>query len=393
MADVFISYKQEERERMRPIANALIELGLEVWFDARLVPGKAFTEEIVGEIDTCRAMIVCWSPKAIASEFVRGEADIGRQRGVLVPVMIEPCRLVPPFNMLHAESLIGWNGRSDHDGWHKVLRALSRHVGRELGGASSVAPRRQTPTPPALPPPHPAPLPPKSVPLLVPEMVRIPPGRFLMGSHGWAADAMGTERPQHEVRINYAFELGKYAVTFAEWDAALAAGANLHNPMERGYGRGRRPIMNVSWEDAQTYIAWLNSKTAGGYRLPSEAEWEYACRAGSTTAYSTGNRITKNQACVMSEAPAPVGSHPANAFGLHDMHGNVWEWVEDAWHDNYKGAPNDGSVWSTDDTSPRVLRGGSWANDHPAYLRSAHRHWRHYDHRLAQSGFRVARTV
>jgi formylglycine-generating enzyme required for sulfatase activity len=197
-----------------------------------------------------------------------------------------------------------------------------------------------------------------------------------------------------------AFELGKFPVTFAEWDAALAAGAILSQPddkpnyVKRGWGRDRRPVINVSWHDTQAYIAWLNSKTSGGYRLPSEAEWEYACRAGTTTPYWTGASISKSQGQFNSQSTALVGSYPPNAFGLHDMHGNVSEWCEDVWHDNYDGAPSDGSARvSGGDASFRVLRGGNWSTS-PVYLRSASRYWRYRaDAGYGLFGFRVARTV
>jgi formylglycine-generating enzyme required for sulfatase activity len=246
-----------------------------------------------------------------------------------------------------------------------------------------------------------------------PEMVTIPPGKFLMGSpkteeRRKAYD--GREEPQHEVRIDYAFAFGKHAVTFAEWDAAIAAGAKLEKPSDQGWGRDRRPVTNVNWNDARAYIAWLNGKLglegrADAYRLPSEAEWEYACRAGTTTPFSFGATISTAQANYDGNYTygagkkgeyrgwiTPVGSFPANAFGLHDMHGNVWDWCEDAWNANYKGAPNDGSAWLTGDASQRVLRGGSW-DGVPQGLRSAVRLRGDPTVRDISSGFRVARTV
>lgn len=130
MTDVFISYKQEERERMRPIANALREMRVEVWFDERLSPDKPFTEEIEEIVHSCKAQLVCWSPAAVRSEWVRGEAEIGRQRQTLVQIMIEPCALPPPFNMIHAENMSAWTGAVDHVGWQKILASLGRKLGR-----------------------------------------------------------------------------------------------------------------------------------------------------------------------------------------------------------------------------------------------------------------------
>ncbi len=244
-----------------------------------------------------------------------------------------------------------------------------------------------------------------------PEMVTIPAGKFLMGSPASEEGSSDGERPQHEVRIDYAFALGKYAVTFAEWDAAIAAGAKLENPGDKGWGRDRRPVINVNWNDAKAYVAWLNSSLGlegrrDAYRLPSEAEWEYACRAGRrATPFSFGATISTAQANYNGEhtygagkkgekrgKTTPVGSFPANPFGLHDMHGNVWEWCEDVWNANYNGAPTDGSPWLTGDASSRVLRGGSWLND-PQFLRSAYRGRYDPTSRLDYDGFRVARTL
>ena len=146
----------------------------------------------------------------------------------------------------------------------------------------------------------------------------------------------------------------------------------------------------------QLFLAWLNDRTGGGYRLPSEAEWEYAVRAGSTTKYSWGDAIGSNRAnCAGcgsrwdSQQTAPVGSFPANAWGLHDMHGNVQKWVADCWNDSYEGAPTDGSAWMDGDCSLRVVRGGSWFNA-PWYLRSALRNWFPRASRLGDLGFRLA---
>jgi WD40 repeat protein len=195
-----------------------------------------------------------------------------------------------------------------------------------------------------------------------PEMVVIPPGRFLLGSPEDEEGRDDDEGPQHEVTIGYAFAVGKFPVTFDEWDACVAdGGCNGYRPDDQGWGRGNRPVINVSWNDAQAYVAWLSQKTGHAYRLLSEAEWEYAARAGTTTRFSFGNTITAAQAshnhddkctceaCVevlLPEKTAPVGSFPPNAFGLHDMHGSVWEWVEDPWHAHYAGAPADGSAWT-----------------------------------------------
>ncbi|MCY4283154.1 MAG: formylglycine-generating enzyme family protein, partial [Gammaproteobacteria bacterium] len=166
---------------------------------------------------------------------------------------------------------------------------------------------------------------------------------------------------------------------------------------EPGYPvQDNQPVVCVSWNDAQAFIKWLSDETGGNYRLPTEAEWEYAARAGTTTKYSWGDDIGSNRAncdnddCGDSyDYTAPVGSFPANPWGLHDMHGNVWEWVQDCWNDNYKGAPKDGSVWTSGDCSQRVIRGGSWFYD-AWYLRSADRFRYDRANRNGTIGFRLA---
>ena len=195
------------------------------------------------------------------------------------------------------------------------------------------------------------------------------------------------------------FALGVYEVTFAEYDR-FANATGRDRPNDRGWGRGGRPVIYVSWGDAVAYASWLSAETGEEYRLPSESEWEYAARAGTATRYGWGQDIGRNRANCSEcgsrwdgEQTAPAGSFPANAWGLHDMAGNVWEWVEDCWHENYARAPRDGSAWTSGaDCGRRVLRGGSW-NDLPAVLRSANRVGGDAGDRIGSGGFRVSRTL
>ena len=223
-----------------------------------------------------------------------------------------------------------------------------------------------------------------------PEMIVVPAGTFLMGSSDGEGDK--DERPQHEMTIARPFAIGRFAVTFDEWAAAYGRGGVKHDPGDQGWGLGRRPVINVSWEDAMAYVGWLSRETRKSYRLLSETEWEYCCRAGTTTTYSFGDTIDNRQSQFSETKTAEVGSYPANAWGLHDMHGNVWEWCEDTWHPNYEGALKDGSEWKGGDASFRVLRGGSWINS-PRGLRSAFRFRFSPDGRGISVGFRVARTL
>ena len=232
-----------------------------------------------------------------------------------------------------------------------------------------------------------------------PEMVVVPAGSFMMGDNepGYEYDS---ERPLHQVTIAQPFAVGKYEVTFAEWEACVAGGGcNGYRPDDEGWGRGRRPVIHVSWEDAQNYVRWLSEETGKPYRLLSEAEWEYVARAGTTTRYTWGDEIGRNRAnCYRcgsqwdAEQTAPVGMFAANAFGLHDVHGNVWEWTEDCWNKGYAGAPSNGGAWESGECSSRVLRGGSW-DDVPRDLRSADRSRGTAGNRSGNNGFRLARTL
>jgi formylglycine-generating enzyme required for sulfatase activity len=234
-----------------------------------------------------------------------------------------------------------------------------------------------------------------------PEMIVVPVGSFMMGSPPTEKGREAREGPQHTVRFSKPFAVSKYLVTFADWDACVTVGGcNDYKPNDTGWGRGQRPVINVSWNDAQQYVAWLSKVTGKAYRLLSESEYEYATRAGTTTAYPWGNDIGKNNAncngCGSqwdAKQTAPVGSFAPNRFDLYDMVGNVFEWTEDCVHDNYNGAPMDGSAWSTDgDCGNRLVRGGSWLSD-PDYLRSADRIWLTSDRRDSGLGFRVGRTL
>ena len=232
-----------------------------------------------------------------------------------------------------------------------------------------------------------------------PEMVVVPAGRFRMGCVS-GRDCRDDERPVHEVEVA-SFALSKYEVTFDEYDTFVQATGH-RRPNDRGWGRGRRPVINVFWEDAAAYVAWLSRETGEEYRLPSESEWEYAARAGSTTRYSWGQDLGRNRANCRrcrsrwdNDRTAPTGSFAANRWGLHDMHGNVNEWVADCWHENYVRAPRDGSAWTSGgDCGRRVLRGGSWVSGQEE-MRSADRlpSPRGGPRILDFLGFRVGRTL
>ena len=271
------------------------------------------------------------------------------------------------------------------------------------------------------------------------EMVVIPAGTFVMGSPDGetqvialdgkpkagplaaAEEGRGSnEGPQHEVKIGYAFAAGKFAVTFDEWDECVKLGACPPAP-DSGYGRGNKPVINVSWDEAKKYVDWLALMTGKDYRLLSEAEWEYAARAGTGTAYSFGDnyppskkiceyanfadvanaRQAKVQGIQVQASDicddghvvtAPVGSYKPNALGLYDMHGNVYQWTADCYVDSYADAPKDGKPVSTEGCSLRVARGGSW-NVTPEIARSAYRYGVSSGGRYNDLGFRAGRML
>ncbi|MBK7000396.1 MAG: SUMF1/EgtB/PvdO family nonheme iron enzyme [Rhodoferax sp.] len=242
-----------------------------------------------------------------------------------------------------------------------------------------------------------------------PELVVVPGGSFEMGSNaaeqkkaiaaGASKEWTDWENPQHRVNVQ-SFAMGKYEVTQGQWKAVMGS-----NPSYFKDCGDTCPVEQVSWDDAQEYIKKLNARSGKQYRLPSEAQWEYAARAGTTTAFSTGETITTAQANfdgnytyngsakgVYREKPIKVGSFAPNDFGLYDMHGNVWEWVQDCWNDSYKGAPSDGSAWESGACGQRAVRGGSWL-DIPADARAAVRYRSDTTFRNNLSGVRLARML
>jgi formylglycine-generating enzyme required for sulfatase activity len=246
-----------------------------------------------------------------------------------------------------------------------------------------------------------------------PEMVALPAGKFTMGSPDSEAGRQENEGPLHEVTFARPFAIGKYEVTFDEWDACVAAKA-CAAVTDEGWGRGPRPVINVNFEMATGYARWLSEKTGKTYRLPSDAEWEYAARGGTTTPWFWGTEST--QACefgnvgdqsLKTEHPdwplhactdgyaktSPVGSFKPNKFGVYDTAGNVWEWIEDCTNPSYEGAPTDGSAWVKGDCVRRLDRGGGWYNK-PEAVRSALRYSGDDPKRQNNTlGFRVVRTL
>ncbi|MFZ2154960.1 MAG: formylglycine-generating enzyme family protein [Bradyrhizobium sp.] len=243
-----------------------------------------------------------------------------------------------------------------------------------------------------------------------PEMIVVPAGQFLMGASDREPGSTPDERPQHQVNFAQPFSVGRFPVTFGEWDACVAAGGCSFQSSDQGWGRGTQPVISILWDDAKEYVAWLSRTTGRTYRLLSEAEREYAARAGTTTAYWWGDTFLPARAncapgtreltsaridlqpTLERARPLPVQSFAPNPWGLYQVHGNVYDWVEDCWNENYDGAPSDGSAWMSGNCSGHVLRGGAFSRSAQT-ARSAARMWFGSPHRLIYMSFRVARTL
>jgi formylglycine-generating enzyme required for sulfatase activity len=317
----------------------------------------------------------------------------------------KPARAADPLEQGFWDTIKGSDSAADFKAYldsypDGPFAAAARARLQQIEGGTQ--PKVALPAPPPVAPPPAAPPPVASSPatsqivtrdcLQCPEIVLIRPGTFEMGS----SEMFDFEAPVHQVSIRKPFYIGKREVTFDEWDACVAEGGCKQKPDDRGLGRGRRPVTDLDWDDAKGYVAWLSQKTGKTYRLPTESEWEYVARAGTTTTYPWGRTVDKDKANCLGCTSDPVkkaidtGSFPPNAFGVHDMAGNAAEWVEDCWSDNYRGAPTDGSAWTKPVCRERVLRGGSFNND-PRYLRSAARFKYDQNVRFYTNGFRVVR--
>lgn len=227
-----------------------------------------------------------------------------------------------------------------------------------------------------------------------PVMISIPAGSFTMGSN--SSDA--SEKPAHAVTVSAPFAIGKYEVTVAQWNACADANAcprllAASNPSPAS------PVRDVSWDDVQVYVKWLSTTTGKTYRLPTEAEWEYAARAGTSTRYWWGEQMAAGKANCKdcgppwrADTPGKAGSFAPNPWGLYDVNGSVWEWVADCWHNSFKDAPSDAKAWDAPNCSVRVIRGGSW-REGAAYMVSSSRFKYDASVRHAQNGFRVARNI
>jgi formylglycine-generating enzyme required for sulfatase activity len=394
LVDIFLSYAREDLAKAKLLAAVLEKQGWSVFWDrTSLLAGQDFEEVIEQAIEQAGCMIVAWSVASKGSDWVRGEADIGRKRKILVPILFEIVEPPIAFRSIHTENFAAWSGDIQSDEFNKLCRAVTRLVGTGTGSVQASVANVNSLVPASIL---------KQVTskakisvvsnqaFIEPEMVVIPAGSFQMGSNKGNDD----EKPVHSVRLK-SFALGRYPVTFDEYDQ-FAEAIGKPKPNDNGWGLGKRPVINVSWDDAIAYAKWLSVATGKLFRLPTEAEWEYAARVGTTSNYYwDGEGEAKDFAWFSENSEAKtqvVGQKKPNTFGLYDMSGNAWEWVQDCWHENYDKAPGDGLAWQAQnngDCSRRVLRGGSWHST-PDRLRSATRLGNIPDFRNLNIGFRLA---
>ena len=392
--DVFLCHNSQDKPEVIKIARQLQQQGLKPWLDVwELPPGISWQERLEEQIEQIQSAAVFvgnsgfrpWQKRemrAFLSEFV--------ERGIpVIPVLLEDAPKKPKLPIF-LKSFV----------WVDFRHSESNPMGRLIWGITQIKPDNfdsfQVSVTEKLPEVQEA----KSkfqnftedlgngVEL---EMIAIPGGKFLMGSP--EGEGHDSEKPQHEVTVQ-SFYMGKYPITQVQYQEVMG-----ENPSE--FNGTRRPVERVSWDDAVAFCQRLSEQTVKEYRLPTEAEWEYAARAGTTTKYYFGDDISgkfANYARNIGKTTS-FGKYEANSLGLFDMHGNVWEWCQDDWHDNYKNAPTDATAWLLGEGSKKyirlsgigsikVMRGGSWASD-PYICRSAYRYINSRDYRDTDIGFRV----
>lgn len=465
---LFVSHVSEDQAAAMEIVQELEQRGVPCWISPRdIPPGSSFDDEIAKAIEDSRALLLVFSEQCNASEYIRREVTVaGESHKVVIPFRIEnaepkhglrvrlsdlnwldafvsreraidelirtlpakkpaahPEVVPPPAPAPPAAAVTAKHGSVDSHESDGAALAGVRRVRRptwiaagvagliglgllgglvawlvygRASGVTALSPEREQ----AL----------KSGDVFqecksCPSMVVAPAGTFAMGSPESEPGRAAAEGPQHWVTFSRGFAVGKYEVSFDEWDACVAdGGCNDYKPDSAGWGRGSQPVINISWEDANAYVAWLAKKTGRPYRLPSEAELEYVTRAGTATPFWWGDSISTAQANYNGTPyiagprgeyrgrTVPVDTFSPNPWGLYQVHGNVYVWAQDCWRGDYQGAPTDGSPWLSGDCSNRSIRGGSW-DYNGVYLRSASRLGYPTDTRANWLGLRVARSL
>jgi formylglycine-generating enzyme required for sulfatase activity len=411
----FISHASADRAVADRLVAALRRDGVACWIAPDDVPAgaKDFGASIVTAIEEAHCLLLLYSTSASESIHVLRELQIADEDGKqVIPLRIDRAPLRGGFRFRLSTSQLIEFGDDVEATIARIYPALGITVARKqevLSAAPDAAPADAAESAPDPVPTEPEATGPETLPALSvfrdrlkdggegPELVIVPAGRFWMGSPVDEEGRYDREGPRHEVTIGYRFAVGRYAVTFEEYDRFCDA-TGRERADDENWGRGRMPVIHVNWHDAVAYCGWLSAEMDVAYRLPSEAEWEYACRAGPQTAYPWGGSWDASKANGARGGPGrttEVGSYPPNDWGLHDMNGNVFEWVADAWHDSYDRAPADGTAWvdrSEENQPPRVARGGSWFGN-PWNCRSSYRVRDGPGLRTVNLGFRVTRTL
>lgn len=387
MADVFVSYSRQDEAKARAISQALKQRGFSVWMDLELLPGEEFSRAIQRVIGSAGAVVVLWSPHSVESDWVLAEANLARQRKRVVPVLLEQVEIPLPFSMIHAADLRNWDGSAGHPGF-AMLEAGVRQCLAMPPAEPPVPPRSKFRAPAAIA---------AAVVLLAAAAffavsrrgpragdtrlnerdgltyVWVPPGEFMLGCSPGDSECRPEEKPAHKVEVA-GFWLGQTEVTQAAWTRVVKTDPSKFKGADR-------PVEQVSWQDASAYCA-----QAGG-RLPTEAEWEYAARAGSRAATPGPIGQVAWYAANGDGTTHPVRTKAQNAWGLHDMLGNVWEWTAD-WFGDYLPDAQSNPVGPARGTS-KVMRGGSWHN-YDGIVRVSYRDADARENTSAEVGFRCA---
>jgi formylglycine-generating enzyme required for sulfatase activity len=403
---------------------------MSVWWDDGITPQEAWDRTIEQELSAASTVVVLWTPLSVSSEWVRREAHYGQDRGKLVPVLVESCTIPIAFSLNQTVNLDRWDGDRTNRQWRKLLTWVTDLVTTKPGNANipqAISPAQPNRFRSALgylasgDPIYDGAYVNTSTPAGtafvdgegMPVMRILPRGSFLLGSTADDPDRATHEGPQKRIEIPAAFAIGVFPVLVSEYRKFIESPAPAPAapaPSRGWFGRRKEneppvsggtppamkpgvPITYVSFDEAASFAGRLSSIAKEGYRVPSEAEWEYACRAGTRSRYSCGDTIDTTKAAFgLAEGPVDPGKFTPNAFGIYDLHGNVREWTADLWHDSYDTTPLDGRPATEGHGSMRIVRGGGWSDD-AARLRSAARMRATESIRASVIGFRVARSL
>jgi formylglycine-generating enzyme required for sulfatase activity len=432
MADIFLSYKKEDLDIANRLVAALRTEGMSVWWDDGLTPQEAWDTTIERELSAASTIVVLWSPRSVSSEWVRREAHFAQDRGKLVPVIVEPSNIPIAFTLNQNVNLAGWDGDRTNRQWRKLLTWITdlastkpgnANIPQSLGAAQPNRFREAVGTLASGDPIVDGALVNAFTPAgtafrdgeQMPVMRIVPKGSFLLGATLDDPDHASYEVPQIRIEIPAPFAIGVFPILVSEYQSLAGSQPAAPAPPARASSWGwfskrkveaapaavaarplsnpRVPITRVTFDEAAAFVVRLTSAAGVSYRIPSEAEWEYACRAGTRTRYSFGDEIDGKRAAFGRMAgPIEPGSFPPNAFGLYDMHGNVREWTADLWHDSYETTPQDGRPAMVGHGSMRLVRGGGWS-DNAAMLRCAARMRATQSIQSDLIGFRVVRSL